>query len=658
MKMFNKNVSKKTASGIICLTAVTIFLPKVSAEETVEIPGAMMALSLDTWQDRNLRVIGSGKNNILIYGGKQDENVYNLAIKDTKNIPVNIYGGYYDGILDNKVENITGNEINLLDGDAGWLVYDDPNKINNGYSLTHVFSQNGDDLTVNLIAGHSGLGEVYGNKINLYGGAITGIVTPAESKVGTENYSARLHDNEVNIYNSPDLLMAKLYGASLFQDSTREHSPTFGTNNALNIYTKNISVAELTAFNNYNFYLPENVQNQDKIITVTGESATDISGSKIYAVVPQAAALDFNDTVTLINNNAGITSSDSTSYLGVNGDDLTAKWYKDTTTAADIIVDKVDDKNVVLSFKQPQLLKVTKLIPETRVPTTINKIADFLAGDLASIEAAGSQIFTPFFAVTGGSTTYKTGSHVTVRGANIIVGFSRKIDKPTRNILIAPMVEYGRGNYDSYLDDGEHGYGHHRNLGGGVVFRTKLTDGNFYDGSIRAGRIKTDFESDSFGAFKNILETFKTNSHYIGAHIGIGREVQHSPKEIVTYSAKFLFSHTGADTMTLKTGEDFHLSSVNSYRLKLGIQEEYEPNNIHNFYLGAGVEYEFNGKAYSEHAGFRTDTPSLKGFSGIFELGWIIKPRGDNKFSLDLSGVGSVGKNRGLTGRFGINWRF
>ena len=658
--MFYKKIytKKKMAAVIFFVTAATIFYPKVSAEESVTIPGAVMALSFDTWKNRNVRVIGSGKNNLLIYGGKQENNVFNVSINDVTTRPVNVYGGYYDGILDNTVENVTGNEINLLDGDAGWLIYDDPNKVGNGYNVTHVFSKNGDNLSVNLIAGHGGLGEVTGNKINLYGGAITGIITPAESKVGTENYSARMHDNEVNIYNSPDLLMAKLYGAALFSDDIKEHLPAFGTNNALNVYTKDISVAELTAFNNYNFYLPENVQNQDKIITVTGESATDISGSNVYAVIPAAANLDFSDKVTLINNNAGITSSDSTSYLGVNGDDLTAKWYKDTTTVADIIVDKADANNVVLSFSQPQLTKVTKLISEVRVPTTINKIADFLSGDMATIEAAGAQIFTPFCAVTGGTTTYKTGSHVKVRGANFIVGFSRKIEKPTRNTLIAPMVEYGRGNYDAYLDDGEHGYGHHRNLGGGVVFRTKLSDGKFYDGSIRAGRIKTDFESDSFGVFQNVRENFKTNSHYIGAHIGVGREVQHSKKEIVTYSAKFLFSHTGATNMTLTTGEDYHLSSVNSYRLKLGIQEEFEPNDIHNFYLGAGVEYEFNGKAYSEHAGFRTDTPSLKGFSGLFEFGWIIKPRGDNKFSLDLSGVGSVGKNRGLTGRFGINWRF
>lgn len=102
------------------------------------------------------------------------------------------------------MENITGNEINLFDGDAGRLFYDDSEKVGNGYNVMHIFSKNGDDLIVNLIAGHGGLGEFYGNKINIYGYA--------------------------------DLTLAKLYGATLFDDSTREHLPNFGTNNALNIY--------------------------------------------------------------------------------------------------------------------------------------------------------------------------------------------------------------------------------------------------------------------------------------------------------------------------------------------------------------------------------------------------------------------------------------
>ena len=48
----------------------------------------------------------------------------------------------------------------------------------------------------------------------------------------------------------------------------------------------------------------------------------------------------------------------------------------------------------------------------------------------------------------------------------------------------------------------------------------------------------------------------------------------------------------------------------------------------------------------------------MKGFTGNLEFGWIYKPLANDKWSIDLGGVGSIGKKRGLTGRLGINWLF
>ena len=110
--------------------------------------------------------------------------------------------------------------------------------------------------------------------------------------------------------------------------------------------------------------------------------------------------------------------------------------------------------------------------------------------------------------------------------------------------------------------------------------------------------------------------------------------------------------------MQLPTGEDYHLSHVNSGRLKFGIREAYEINKIHKIYCGLGLEYEFNVKAYATYQGLRTDTPSTKGTSGLFEFGWTIKSKADDKLSFDLSGAWTFGKQRGLVGRFGINWLF
>ena len=109
---------------------------------------------------------------------------------------VNLYGGYYDGILENKPVNVTGNTINIRDGSTGWLVYDDINKVDNGYSRLNLKDISGAGLSVNVIAGHAGLGEASNNTVNIYGGAVYGYVIAAESKKSTEATAReRLHDN-------------------------------------------------------------------------------------------------------------------------------------------------------------------------------------------------------------------------------------------------------------------------------------------------------------------------------------------------------------------------------------------------------------------------------------------------------------------------------
>ncbi len=42
----------------------------------------------------------------------------------------------------------------------------------------------------------------------------------------------------------------------------------------------------------------------------------------------------------------------------------------------------------------------------------------------------------------------------------------------------------------------------------------------------------------------------------------------------------------------------------------------------------------------------------------MLELGWVIKPYADDKLSFDVSATGWLGRQRGITGRVGINWMF
>ncbi len=637
-----------------------------NAEEGIQIPGQVLIISRD-WTNRTLDMRGMGRDPMTIYGGNQRGITNDMFISDPNRRHVSLYGGYYDGILEDNPENVTGNTINLIgDKFKGWVVYDDFDKVENGYSKLIIHDGSGaDNLHVNVIAGHAGLGEASNNTINVYGGSVSGYLIAAESKKSTEDTAKeRLHDNTINLYGKADLEFASIFGAALFKDSDRSRSVFMGTNNTLNTYVQDVTVMELGGFNNYNFYLPETVKNQDVMINVRGNSLTDISGSTIKAYVPNSPYLKTGDRVNLIINKNGITDSAATKYIGVNSETGLPRG-ETALSYYDIITEKQDKSHVIVRLAGENSLKPqTKQIPQVRIPTLLNRGGDFMAGGgAASAEASGAQVYTPFFAASGASMRHTTGSHVDMRGYSMVMGMSKRIEDEKHRMLIAPMVEYGRGNYDAYLDGGTHGKGTNQYIGGGIVFRNTMSDGKFYEGSFRAGRVKSDYTSNDFSIGRRpVSESFRTSSAYFGGHLGVGRDLKLSrndpyPDRFVYYS-KLFYTRTAADDVTLATGELYHLDAVDSLRLRLGAKYIYNVNEIHKFYLGMAWEHEFDGSSHAEYKGLRTDTPSIRGDSGMVEIGWNYEPKGDNRFSVDLSAIGWFGRQRGISGRLGINWLF
>ncbi|MBQ6976299.1 MAG: hypothetical protein IJQ16_07085 [Selenomonadaceae bacterium] len=152
--------------------------------------------------------------------------------------------------------------------------------------------------------------------------------------------------------------------------------------------------------------MPDSITHHDIVLNVIGEKITDISGAKVFAVVPQVPTIAPHEKIILIKNPGGITDSNATNYDGVNGFDGTRQWQANPTSIYDIHVNKLGENNVVVSFTGNGVTPPTNLIPRTR-----------------------------------------------------------------QNNM----------------------------LSGGIVFHTKLSDGNFYNDSIRGGRLKSDFESFDFG---------------------------------------------------------------------------------------------------------------------------------------------------------------
>ena len=69
----------------------------------------------------------------------------------------------------------------------------------------------------------------------------------------------------------------------------------------------------------------------------------------------------------------------------------------------------------------------------------------------------------------GGGALAETGSYVTTNGYNLSVGWAKEGRLRAAKTLFTPFVEYGRGTYHTYLDDGTHGNGKISYLGAGLM---------------------------------------------------------------------------------------------------------------------------------------------------------------------------------------------
>ena len=660
-----RKLHKAAAALMLTITSGSLLCPgmaqaDISYGDNNFIPNRIILIKEGNHQGgREVNINGNGTNNIWVYGGSPGGSTPPIPlVVNGSNTFIDVYSGYHDA----QGVPVQNNIINVGTDDRlgnSWQIYDDPAKLS-GYTILQLCDAGISGLHMNVIAGHAKSGDVRGNVINISGGRLNGYVIAAEAKVSSVGVEKQLHDNTVNIFNNADLRNAKIYGAAIFNDLDRSRSGVWGTNNTLNVYVKDVSAGELATFNTYNFYVPLGTASGDTMVTVVGGKATDIRQSTINGILAKTGSLPFNSTVNLLVNGSGVTDGTGTIYNGIHSDtglttgDINSKLYR-------LVVNKADSSHVVLKVVGlNRLHPSTKNIVQTKVPTLINRGADFLSGDAAqSAEAAGAQVYTPFFAASHSNMRHTTGSYVDMRGTSMVLGMSKKSEKNGRRSLLAPVFEYGQGNYDAYLDGETHGQGKSRYYGMGIVFRNTFKDGKFYEGSLRGGRLHVDYATNDYVYNgQKTHEEFDSATFYAGVHFGVGREVDWKPRHKITYYGKLFYTHTGAEDIRLRNGQLYHTSHVNSERLRLGIRDTYEADKKNKLYLGLAWEHEFDGSAYATYDGLRTDTPKLRGNSYMLELGWVMKPKGNDHMSFDLSATGWLGRQKGITGRLGINWMF
>lgn len=268
----------------------------------------------------------------------------------------------------------------------------------------------------------------------------------------------------------------------------------------------------------------------------------------------------------------------------------------------------------------------------------------------SNAEGGSAREMVPYAAVGYGNMRQESGSHVDVQGSAFNIGFAKEVKNGSGKLLFGPMIEYGRGSYESYLDDGTKGDGNTQNFGLGVMARQNNDNGTYYEGSLRYGKLTSNYNSGDLGA------DYDTDANYWGAHLGLGKVFQLNDKNSIDTYCKFFYTNQGSSSANI-SGSNVEFDAVKSKRSRLGFRFNHATSDVRSIYAGLAWQHEFDGSACATVDGFSTPSPSIKGNSMMVELGVNVAPK-SSPVSFDLGVSGWAGKQKGYSLNANMLWSF
>lgn len=593
-----------------------------------------------------------------IYGGYVDIERYEASVNSVKisncSIDAFVTGGLsVQGNANRNTVSLTGNgtKVSALRGGVGWL-----------------------DARYNTVVlnPNTQAGLVYGG-ISLSGGRNADYNTvkldTAEALSVTGGLGEIVRYNTVELKNST--VSQHVAGGDSNYDGSIWEKREKSAHNTLKLIGSN-TVGNISYFQNLEFYLDENVTNGSNILTITSfaNENTNLDNFESIKIFSQnGTKLKIGDKVNLINKK-GTTSLTITDYredsIFDSNDKVKDKIVAYTGPLSAVIAELSlanidgDAKNdLVLTVlensnpkENPILADQIKSHVETRVNAAVllNEGADFMMDQgMASAKAAakdGGREMTPFVAVGSGNMRYKTGSHIDSKSWHVGGGVSKQVG----DLMFGIAVEHGKNNYDSYVNEA-HGEGKGKSIGGTVFAEIKKDNGVHYDLALRTGRIKNTYSANLLGGYSNYDES----STYYGMSIGGGKEFALNDKDKVDVYGRYYWAHTNSSDVTI-AGDKLNFDAVNSHRTRLGSRYTHTVNDMSKLYAGLAWQYEFSGEAKATVNGDAAPAPSLKGHSGMLELGW--KVEASKNIAIDLNMSGWTGKQRGIMGGVNMQWKF
>lgn len=605
--------------------------------------------------ENNVVVILSGTmGNVMgSYNGGKTVNSSTIGnavnISGVSSIHGSVYGGWADkGDAAYNEVTVSGDNV-VVDGSiiGGFS--------NEGKATHNIVTINGGTAENGIIGGYvaNGSCNAENNIININGGKIGYHIYGGYG----DSSSGKVTNNIVNISGTPifsDTVV--IYGG--YSYSGEANSVTAG--NELNIHTGGLQAGNVENFEYYNFYLQSDTSANDVLLTLNNGITTDVSSSKLNVNLEGSTTrLQVGDSITLLKNEAGIKTSDSNTKIDrvLHGVSLEYEFSTAPNGDSTAIVSTVTTGGIMQQAKSPVETQAVGL-------GFVNSGADLLVSSgmtnaVTVTEAGGTDIFG---AMGGGCMRYKTGSYADVQGYNLALGFGKAMENKAGKLTVAPFVEYGWGDYTSHLDSGIRGDGSTKYYGIGVLARQDDTNGVYYEGSLRCGRMDATYASnDMLGSSGKVYASYDSSSNYYGVHVGIGKIVKMNDTDKTDVYAKLLHTHQTGDSVALRgknLGETYDFNSIDSSRIRIGGRLSRDYNERGTGYAGLAYEYEFAGEARATVQGLSTPSPSIQGSSALLELGYILQTNDANDPVIDIGLQGWLGKKQGVSGSVNFVWKF
>lgn len=620
--------------------------------------------SLDGEASFNTVTISGGTVHGAVYSGysRNGGAISNTVVVLGGTVRNSVYGGYSDYV------EVSRNAVTVSGGAVGDSVYG-----GRGFNVNtsrNAVTVSGGGVDQNVYGGYSMNGDAINNTVKMSGGAVSGHVYGGYSSSGNAS------SNIVTI--SGGYIGGNVFGgysasggATTGNRVILDGSPGFGsgqpiiyggnngaTGNILEIRSKNLKPGFVGNFEEYHFLLPADTKHGDIILNLTATTQVDISGAKIgVAMQSGGGLLKKGDEVTLIHTLAVMNAS--------NIEQMSLTGYQGVSLEYSFSLSSKPSDLFAIVTSAPAVRDQAKAPIEGRASTMAlsQQGADLLAGTgmnnaLSAVGGAGGASgIASFGALSGGRSRYHSGSHTDVNGVGLMLGLAKNFSMDSGSLSAGAFFEGGRGHYDTYntFDTGVvRGSGRADYFGVGLLARHDWDSGLYAEGSVRGGRMNSDWSSRDMGAAD---ASYDTSIPYYGAHVGLGFVWPLNERASLDVSAKYFWTHQGGDEVKI-SGDPYNFDATDSQRTRLGARVNYAFNDQFTGYAGAAWEHEYDGVARATVYGLSTPSPSLKGDTGVFEIGFNAKPDAKSPLTLGLGMQAYTGKREGVSGTLDVSWAF